>query len=111
MGKIIPAGKIGRLLDPSQKMFEGEYVVTIYTAVIVSQGYCFHCRSRSTFEMPITPGQSKQLEYDLQYRKNMEELAVENLEKHHQCGLMSEGKHLISDFERDLQARPRITLD
>lgn len=111
MSKIIkPFGHLSRLVDPTQKVFEGEFRVAFYHDRIVVNGYCFHCQSKAIFEIPLSRGEARQLEHDGQYRDNMADYAADQLQRHHQCGLIYDNRHNVEDLEKDLQARDRIHL-
>lgn len=100
-------GPLEMLLDARQKIFEGEFRAAFYSDRATIDGYCWHCQSRVHYEMRLTPLQVAAITKDAQFRQNMADHLAEQLENHHQCGLLHEGKDLLTDFERDLQRSGR----
>lgn len=96
-------GKLESRLDPSRKVFEGEVTVTFYNDRLVSEGYCWHCKSRTEMQTMMTPGEARQILMDPQFKINMVELAKDDLQKHHQCGLLAEGKDRIEDVWAEME--------
>lgn len=94
-GRPVGAGRdfrISGLLNPALRIFEGPVEVKFYNDRIAIKGYCFHCKSHVLSEMPLSNGEAAQAESDHQFQKNLYDLACDELQRHHQCGLLAEGK-------------------
>ncbi len=87
-----PNRKLSRLLDPSQKIFEGEVTTQLYSDRLISKGYCWHCKSKVYLELQLSPGEARQSEYDEQFQKNLVEREKDRIQELHQCGLLWDGK-------------------
>ena len=81
-------GHWAKLVDPSRKVFEGEFAVSFYKDRIICRGICFHCQSRVEFARLMSKSQARQAETDEQYRKNLKEMMADILQDQHQCGLL-----------------------
>lgn len=90
-------GKLERLLDPTQKIFEGDVKVEFFGDRMICKGYCWHCKSRTEMVTMLDEGEAKQLLCDPQFQRNLVELAKEDLQNDHQCGLLYEGRDVIED--------------
>ena len=100
-----PSRKLSLLVDPSRKVFEGEFAIKFYSDMLEIRGYCWHCKSKVFSAMELTPGQGKQMEADEQLRKNLADYAVDQMEKHHQCGaLIHDGKYVWEDIVAEMGA-------
>ena len=101
---IKPKGKLAALTDPSQKIFEGEVTSTLYDDRLVSEGYCWHCKSKVTLELELSKSEAKQSVYDDQFRINLIELEKDRMQELHQCGaLLYDGKDDVEELGRRLQ--------
>lgn len=81
-------GHWAKLIDPAQKVFEGQFTVRFYKDKIQTDGYCFHCQSRTQFTHNLSKGQAAAIERDQQYRENVKSLMADMLQQNHQCGLL-----------------------
>ena len=87
-----PSRKLSRLVDPSQKIFEGEVKTTLYSNRVITVGRCWHCDSKTYLELELTRGEARQSEIDEQFQKNLIEREKDRLQDMHQCGLLWDGK-------------------
>ena len=107
MSLLRPSGKLSRLVDPSQKIFEGEVMTTLYDSGVVSTvGRCWHCKSNVYLELELTPGEARQAVADAVFKNNIIEREKDRLQEMHQCGaLLHDGKDVIDDVWRDMNRR------
>lgn len=100
-----PSRKLSLLVDPTRKVFEGEYAIRFYDDMLDIAGYCWHCKSKVFSLMPFSAGESAQVTKDEQFRKNMADYAVDEMEKHHQCGaLIHDNKFVWEDVVAEMGA-------
>lgn len=90
-------GKLERLLDATQKIFEGDVRVEFYLDRMIVTGTCWHCRSKTTMQTMFENGEGKQLMFDPQFKQNLIDMAGDDLMNDHQCGLLHDGKDVIDD--------------
>ena len=104
MSRIIkPLGRLARMVDPTQKIFEGETKVSIYEDRLEISGYCWHCKGSMIASYGLTRGEYAQVEKDEQFKQNVMDLAADRLQDHHQCGaLIHDNKFTDRELARDL---------
>lgn len=94
-------GHLGRLLDPTRKVFEGEIAYVVYQDRIEATGRCFHCRGEVTYAANLRPGQSDQYGIDRGYAAQVNGYCADQIQKLHQCGaLLHDGKDELKDLLR-----------
>ena len=98
-----PSRKLARLVDPTQKIFEGEVTTQLYKNRIITKGYCWHCQSKVYLELLLTEGEANQSEQDPQFRNNLIELEKDRLQDYHQCGLLWDGKDNVEELGERIQ--------
>ena len=99
-----PNQKLARLVDPTQKIFEGEVKTQLYQNRVISTGYCWHCKSKVYLELELSPGEARQSEWDEQFRTNLIEAEKDRMQVYHQCGaLLYDGKDDVETLGERIQ--------
>lgn len=87
-----PNQKLSRLVDPTQKIFEGDVKTQLYKNRVLTTGTCWHCGSKTYLELELSAGEARQSEVDEQFRTNIIEREKDRIQEMHQCGLLADGK-------------------
>lgn len=102
-----PRPRLSKFFDASRKIFEGPVEVEFWDDRLVAKGICYHCSGRIEYMLILSKGQAKACSTDQQFRKNMFDLMLDNVQDEHQCPLVDEGKDNIFDIHHLVRQESR----